>query len=194
MALLTRRSQLIFGGVALAGGAATLIAALSARKPPVVETIGGEPMAMRPVSDIERVSPPAAMPEAACLALDGSGKQVPGDWRGRIVVLNFWATWCIPCVAELPALDRLAQAEPAFAVLAVSADRAGAEVVRPFLASHDIAHLDTLLDPHGEAGRLFGVNGFPTTLILNTAGRLCGRLEGPANWAAAASTIRGLAG
>jgi thiol-disulfide isomerase/thioredoxin len=194
MALLTRRSQLILGGVALAGGAATLIAALSARKPPVIETVGGEPMAMRPLTANERESPPAPLPDANCLALDGPSKHLPGDWHGRVVVLNFWATWCIPCVAELPALDRLAQAEPAFAVLAVSADRGGADVVRPFLASHDIAHLDALLDPHGEAGRTFGVNGFPTTLIIDAAGRLCGRLEGPANWAAAAPAIRGLAG
>jgi thiol-disulfide isomerase/thioredoxin len=121
-------------------------------------------------------------------------RHVPADWRGRIVVLNFWATWCIPCVAELPSLDRLAASAPDFAVLAVSADRTGAEVVSPFLKAHGIAHLTTLLDPHMAAGQAFGVAGFPTTLVIDASGRLRGRLEGPADWAVAAGEIRGLVG
>jgi thiol-disulfide isomerase/thioredoxin len=196
MGLLTRRS--LAGGV-VAAGAATLIGVLALRKPdePPVQHLtlpdqaaGG--VAMRPLSDIERVTPPGTLPDIAIAALDGSPRHLPGDWRCRVVVLNFWATWCVPCVAELPALDQLAAAQPEFAVLAVSADRTGAELVKPFLAAHGISHLTVLLDPHMEAGRAFGVSGFPTTLVIDTAGRLRGRLEGPADWASAASVIRSL--
>ncbi len=149
---------------------------------------------MRPLSDIERVAPPGALPDVACTALDGAARHLPADWRGRAVVLNFWATWCIPCVAEMPALDRLAAGAPEFAVLAVSADRAGAEAVSPFLKAHGVSHLTALLDPHMEVGRAFAVAGFPTTLVIDAAGRLRGRLEGPADWAAAVGVIRAMVG
>jgi thiol-disulfide isomerase/thioredoxin len=192
MGLLTRR--LVAGGL-VAAGAATVVGVVAWRKPasvPPPDSDAPDGVAMRPLSDIERVSPPGALPDVACPTLDGASKHLVGDWRGRIVVLNFWATWCIPCVAELPALDRLAAEEPGFAVLAVSADRAGADVVSPFLKAHGIAHLTTLLDPHMAVGQTFGVAGFPTTLVIDPSGRLRGRLEGPADWAAAAATIRSM--
>jgi thiol-disulfide isomerase/thioredoxin len=192
MGLLTRR---LFAGGLVAAGAASVVGVLAWRKPaslPAPDADAPDGVAMRPLSDIERVSPPGALPDVACAALDGPAKHLVGDWRGRVVVLNFWATWCIPCVAELPALDRLAGAEADFAVLAVSADRAGADVVSPFLKAHGIAHLTTLLDPHMEVGRAFGVAGFPTTLVIDASGRLRGRLEGPTDWAAAAAAIRAM--
>jgi len=194
MGLLTRR--LVAGGLVAAGGA-SVVGALAWRKPvpaPLVDADGPGGVSMRPLSDIERVNPPRVLPDVACTLVDGASKHLVGDWRGHVVVLNFWATWCIPCVAELPALDRLAAAEPGFSVLAVSADRAGAEAVSPFLAAHRIAHLVTLLDPHMAAGQAFGVAGFPTTLVIDASGRLRGRLEGPADWAAAAAVIRAMVG
>jgi thiol-disulfide isomerase/thioredoxin len=198
MGLLTRRG---FAGGVAAAGAASVIGVLALRKPgePAVQHLpppdqGAEPhVAMRPLSDIERVTPPGTLHDTAITTLDGTPRQLPGDWRGRVVVLNFWATWCIPCVAELPALDRLAGAAPDFAVLAVSADRTGADVVKPFLAAHGISHLTVLLDPHMQAGGAFGVAGFPTTLVIDASGRLRGRLEGPADWASAAALVRSMA-
>ena len=107
-----------------------------------------------------------------------------GDFAGRVVLLNFWATWCAPCVRELPSLDRL-QAKLGgadFTVVAVSWDRAGLPVVRPFLAQLDIEHLDIYLDPAGKTRAGFGVGGLPTTFLIDVAGRLVGGLEGPAEW------------
>jgi thiol-disulfide isomerase/thioredoxin len=195
MGLLTRRTVV---GAAAAAGAASLVGVLAWRKlaapPPGFAPSEPDGVAMRPLSDIQRVSPPGVVPDVTCTALDGATRHLLADWHGRVVVLNFWATWCIPCVAELPALDRLAAEEPGFAVLAVSADRSGAEVVSPFLKAHGIVHLTTLLDPHMAVGQAFGVAGFPTTLVIDAAGRLRGRLEGPADWASAGAAVRALVG
>ena len=107
-----------------------------------------------------------------------------GDFDGQVVLLNFWATWCAPCVRELPSLDRL-QAELGgadFAVVAVSWDRAGLPVVRPFLQQLGIEHLDIYLDRAGKTRLGFGVSGLPTTFLIDADGRLVGGLEGPAEW------------
>ena len=189
MALLTRRT-LVTGSLtagALVAGTATLVGTLAARKPAQAEEV-----TMLPLSTIERITPPGPLPDTPVTALDGTTKHLMADYKGQIVVLNFWATWCIPCVAELPALDHLADTDPSITVLALSADRAGADAVRPFLAAHGITRASILLDPHMEAGRAFAVAGFPTTLIIDQSGHLRGRLEGPADWATAAQTIKSL--
>ena len=132
------------------------------------------------------------MPNLAFTTLDGAPAAL-ASFRGKPVVLNFWATWCAPCVAELPELDRLA-AGGAVTVLAVSADRGGAARVKPFLAQHPLTHATVLLDPGSDAVHAVQVAGFPTTLIIDAQGRLRGRLEGPAAWGGAAGVIGGLVG
>jgi thiol-disulfide isomerase/thioredoxin len=185
---------------ALLAGAGTVLAALAARKfaardaaaqgtpqppaPPGVE--------MRPLSDIVLARPPASLPAVSFATLDGARKTL-ADYAGRKVILNFWATWCVPCVAELPELDRLA-AGGQFTVLAVSADRGGAAVVKPFVASHGIAHATILLDPGSDAAHALLVAGFPTTLLIGADGKLRGTLEGPAAWGDAAPALDKLLG
>jgi thiol-disulfide isomerase/thioredoxin len=87
--------------------------------------------------------------------LDQSGAMVTlAAFRGRVVLLNFWATWCAPCIREMPALDRL-QAElgdQGLTVLAVSQDRGGAKVVGPFLDKLKLDNLAIYLDPAGRMG------------------------------------------
>ncbi len=136
---------------------------------------------MRPLSDIVPSRPPVSLAPVRLLTLDGTPRTL-ADYAGRPVVLNFWATWCVPCVAEMPELDRLAAAGR-FTVLAVSADRGGAEAVRPFAAAHHIAHATLLLDPGNDAVHALNVSGFPTTMLIGPDGKLRGVLEGPANWA-----------
>jgi thiol-disulfide isomerase/thioredoxin len=145
-------------------------------------------VAMRPFSEIERQTPPATLPALRLLSLDGAAKAL-ADFHGKPVVLNFWATWCGPCVAELPELDKLAATDPSLVVIAVSTDRGGASVVKPFLASHGISHATILLDPDSDAAHALGVAGFPTTLLIDGDGKLRGKLEGPASWGSAAATI-----
>lgn len=116
---------------------------------------------------------------------DGEGRQITlEDFRGRIVLLNLWATWCAPCVRELPALDKLqAQLEPAgVSVVALSVDREGADAVRRFYAQNGIRNLKVYVDPTMGAQNAFGADGFPTTILIDKLGRDRGRLIGPADW------------
>jgi thiol-disulfide isomerase/thioredoxin len=179
MALVTRRAVL--------AAASTVLGGLAARKPASADDADPH-VQMRPFSEITRCVPPRLLPTAAFKTLDGSSKTL-ADFRGKPVVLNFWATWCIPCVAELPELDHLAGTDSGLVVLAVSADRGGAAVVTPFLAAHHITGATVLLDQSSDAVHALGVVGFPTTLLIDASGQLRGTLEGPASWGAGAQAI-----
>ena len=107
-------------------------------------------------------------------------------FAGKGLVINMWATWCTPCVAEMPALQVLARkaAAAGILVLPLSSDRGGADVVRKFYASHAITGLPLWLDPKGAAASAWGARGLPTTYIIDRQGRERGRLEGAIDWAA----------
>ena len=173
--------------------AATVLAGRMACKRAAAEDADSPHVAMRPFSEIEPASPPRSLPDVSFKTLDGSPKSLAG-FAGRPLVLNFWATWCVPCVAELPELDKLAASDPGLTVLIVSTDRGGAAVVKPFLAAHGIAHATVLLDSGSDAVHALGVVGFPTTLLIDAAGKLRGKLEGPANWGSGAVAIAGILG
>jgi thiol-disulfide isomerase/thioredoxin len=196
MALLNRRT--VLGGavlcVAAVAAGATLVGTFSARKP-AEDDATMDPEAMRPLSDIVKLDPAETLPPINFKTLDGADVTL-AKFKGRPVVLNFWATWCGPCVKEMPELDRLASAQGpgGIAVLAVSADHGGAAVVRPFVAAHGIDHATILLDAGSDAVHALRLNGFPTTLIIDRDGKLRGRLEGPAAWGQAAGAVRGLTG
>ncbi len=144
---------------------------------------------MLPLSGITRLQPPGALPDLVFTTLEG-GHVSLSAFRGTPLVLNFWATWCGPCVLELPALDRLAAS--GIVVVAASTDHGGAGVVKPFLTKHGIEHVQVVLDPGNESTHAAGVAGFPTTLIIDAQGRLRGRLEGPADWSQAGPVVAGL--
>lgn len=127
--------------------------------------------------------PPKALPPVTFVAAGGETHRL-AEFTGRGMVLNLWATWCAPCVAEMPALAALAKALAPhdIAVLPLSSDRGGSPVVQKFFASHDIAALPVLLDPEGAAASALGVRGLPTTLIIDRSGRERARVEGAADW------------
>ncbi|MGH6959882.1 MAG: TlpA family protein disulfide reductase, partial [Dongiaceae bacterium] len=135
------------------------------------------------VADFTVSMPPRPAPASAFQ--DAQGREIRlADFAGRVVLVNLWATRCAPCVDELPALDRL-QAELGgddFMVLALSLDHLGSEVVPPFLAKLGIEHPGIYLDPQRAIGRELGVEGLPTTLLLDRQGRIVGMLLGAAAW------------
>jgi thiol-disulfide isomerase/thioredoxin len=124
---------------------------------------------------------PQPAPEMAFAGLDGQPVAIV-DFKGKVLILNLWATWCAPCLTEMPSLERLeAKFGPDLAVLAVSEDHGGAEVVAPFLAKHDFK-LKIALDPKSEAIHALHVRGLPTSLVVGRDGNVLGKVEGGADW------------
>jgi thiol-disulfide isomerase/thioredoxin len=128
-------------------------------------------------------NPPVPAPSLAFRSLNGEAVSL-ADFQGQVVLVNFWATWCAPCVAEMPSLERLhlALEDEGFAVLAVSQDRGGAGVVAPFLSRLNLQHLPIFLDPKGDLGRAFAVKALPTSFLIDRDGRAVAGLVGPAEW------------
>ena len=123
------------------------------------------------------------------------GETALGSYRGKVVVLNFWATWCPPCVAEMPSLERLHRTlgPEGLAVVTVSTD-ADHDVLREFVTRHGLT-LPVLLDPGGEvASGAYRTTGFPETFVIDRAGALVSHTLGPAEWdsADALAHLRGL--
>jgi thiol-disulfide isomerase/thioredoxin len=128
---------------------------------------------------VNDATPPA--PEVE-FALDGK-RMTLADFRGRVLLVNFWATWCGPCVAEMPSLDRLQGMLGGrdFAVLTLSEDRNPA-VIEPFFTAHGLKRLGRYHDPGGALSRAFKVRGLPTSVLIDRDGGVIGRIEGPAEW------------
>jgi len=116
---------------------------------------------------------------------DAEGNEVRlADYAGKVVVVNFWATWCPPCRKEMPGLDRLAgeMGGDDLAVLAISTDRLGVERVRAFFEEIGVEHLTLHLDRRGKVALKAAAPGLPVTLILDREGREIARLQGEAEW------------
>lgn len=126
---------------------------------------------------------PRPLPQIEFVDASGSGLTL-ADFRGRIVLLNIWATWCVPCRREMPALDRLQGnlGSPDFEVVALSIDRKGLPVVRKFFDGLGLEALNVYIDESGKAARGLGVFGIPTTLLVDRNGKEIGRVVGAAEW------------
>lgn len=117
--------------------------------------------------------------------IDGSGKtRKLSGFEGKVILLNFWATWCAPCRREMPSLDRLQNqiGTENFRVLAIGQDRKGIEKVKAFLQELNVPHLAAYNDRTLKSARKLGVFGLPSTLLIDREGREIGRLTGPAEW------------
>jgi peroxiredoxin len=131
---------------------------------------------------IRRPAAPSEAPEFTLMGLEGRSAQLR-EFRGKLVLLNFWATWCTPCLHEMPSMERLYQTfkQTDFVLLAVSMDRQGEEVTRPFV-EHLKLTFPILLDRTSEVGRQYGVRGLPTSYLIDPDGRLIGAVIGAREW------------
>lgn len=136
-----------------------------------------------PLAAFVKAKVPAAVPD---LTFETTGKQPVklSDFKGRVVLLNLWATWCAPCREEMPALDRLQRdlGSDKFEVVALSLDRAGADASLKYLNEVGAKNLKLYADPTGKQGFALKIPGMPTTLLIDKEGREVGRLTGPAEW------------
>ncbi|MEK7405211.1 MAG: TlpA disulfide reductase family protein [Acidobacteriota bacterium] len=104
------------------------------------------------------------------------------DFGGRLLVLNFWATWCPPCVEEMPSLDQFQKtyAPSGVVVLGISVDRS-ADLYRNFLGKAKVSFL-TARDPDARISAKYGTFKYPETYIINQRGKVVEKMIGPANW------------
>jgi len=126
---------------------------------------------------------PADLPVLSFKDADGKDHGL-ADWKGKVVLLNLWATWCAPCRHEMPALDALKGqlGGKDFDVVALATDRGGLEKPRKFWTDGGFKSLSLYAD-NADAQHGLGIIGMPTTLLVGRDGREIGRLIGPAEWA-----------
>ena len=106
------------------------------------------------------------------------------DFKGKVVLLNFWATWCTPCVKEMPSLDRLQAAFPKdkFLIVPLSIDGPTKPKVAPFYKDRKLANLGIYFDKGRKAMQGLDVTLLPTSILVDAKGRELGRIEGDADW------------
>lgn len=117
---------------------------------------------------------------------DLDGQQVSlADYKGKVILLNIWATWCAPCVAEMPSMEKLYQElkDEDFELLAVSVDETGSIAVAPFMKQHKLG-FPVLLDTVGDIKSLYQLTGIPESFIIDKGGILLEKVVGPRDWAA----------
>jgi peroxiredoxin len=121
---------------------------------------------------------------------DLEGKMVSlSDLKGKIVFLNIWATWCPPCVEEMPSMEKLYKVmeNEKFQILAVSVDADGAKAVKPFVEKHKLS-FPVLTDTKGTIRALYQTTGVPETIIIDKNGIVVEKVIGPRDWASSKFT------
>ena len=152
------------------------------REPAPAAGASGSPELANPL-ELSVFDQPRVLPEIHFADEEGHDLTL-GDFRGRVVLLNVWATWCIPCRKEMPALDRL-QARLGgkdFLVIPLSIDREGVARVKRFYQELGLEKLGIYVDPSGKGSRALAIPGVPTTLLIDRQGREVARKMGAAEW------------
>ena len=162
---------------ALAVTANTLLPAMAVADTAALAALRGGTMNKLIFSD------PKPLPEAVLLDAEDAEHRL-AEFAGKVVVLNFWATWCAPCLKEMPSLDALQAAlgTTDLAVLPIATGRNPVEAIERFYDKAGVTSLPILRDPRQEFARSMGVLGLPMTILLNRQGQEVARLIGDAEW------------
>ena len=131
-----------------------------------------------------RLGKGVSAPDFALPDLDGKTVNL-ADYKGKVVLLNIWATWCPPCVEEMPSMEKLHQKlkDEDFKILAVSIDVSGAKAVIPFMKKHKLS-FSVLTDTEGAIKSLYQTTGVPESFIIDKQGIIVEKVIGPRDWAA----------
>jgi thiol-disulfide isomerase/thioredoxin len=145
------------------------------------------PLAIGEVAALTMASKPLQMPDLAFTDGDGQPKKL-SDWKGKTVLLNLWATWCVPCRKEMPALDKLEGklGSDKFAVVAVNIDTRDSEKPKAFLKDANLTRLGNFHDTKAKVFQDLKSNGLalgmPTSVLIDGQGCEIGNMAGPAEW------------
>ena len=140
-------------------------------------------LAVGEMSELEVFTQPEMAPDVAVYDQNGDAMKL-SDFRGSALVVNFWATWCAPCIHEMPSLDRLSAALSGrdIAIITVSLDREGFAAITPFYDQLDLQHLPAFHDRAAGLAMKVGAVVLPTTIFIDKQGRMVARLAVPAKW------------
>ena len=164
----------------LASGLASLGTVAVALLLPVMAAAAGQDE-FKP-GEFSPLASPQPAPEVAFTDTAGNPANF-SDFKGKLLLVNLWATWCQPCLREMPSLEKLQASQgDQLVVAAISEDRGGAKVVEPFVAKLGLDRVKVYLDPKSEVGHAFEVRGLPTTVVIDPEGKVVGRVEGAAEW------------
>ena len=134
-----------------------------------------------PLGEFIPAAPPQPAPALAFTDLAGTPQSLAA-FAGRLILVNLWATWCVPCRQEMPSLERLqARFADAITIVAISEDRGGIKAVAPFLAGLGLNSVKIYLDPKSTAATAFKVEGLPSSFLIRD-GKVLGRIVGAAEW------------
>ncbi len=189
------RSPSVYAWIASTLALVGLLAVYATGRPPdnAVTRIGAETVdsSVGPAADSSKTGlaafvrrpEPTDLPDVEFNNAEGR-KLSLSDFKGKVVLLNLWATWCAPCRKEMPALDRLQKklGGDRFEVVALSLDRGGVKASQKFLENIGVESLALYVDASGRASKPLRVIGMPTTLLIDANGRELGRLVGEAEW------------
>ena len=142
-----------------------------------------EPLRQGDMRKLVVTDPAVAVPEVVLLDDKGAERSL-AEWRGKVLVVNFWATWCVACRVEMPSLDRLqaAMGSDDFQVLTIASGRNAMPKIVEFFAEAGVTQLQILRDERQKLTRPLGILGLPATLILDREGREVARMIGDAEW------------
>lgn len=161
--------------------AAAVAVAIAAGTAPLANA--GSPPGGSFAQDFSLLDPAVPAPPGVFQDMDGNPVRL-SDFEGGVVLLNFWATWCAPCVQEMPSLDRLQAllGPEGLTVAAVSIDRGGRSTVATFAEKHGLRNINLFLDPKSALARAFALSGLPATFLIDADGQVLRGLAGAAEW------------